>query len=364
MTIGNRLAWAGLLAAGVALASPASGADITDGLEVGTPQIKSAGPIAFGPDGVLFLADTQGAAVYAIDTKDRGPAASGGLKVEGLGQKVAGLLGTDARQVMVNDVAVNPASGKVYMAVARGRGPDAQPVLLRTDRSGKLEEVSLEKVPFARVELPAPPTSSPQARGESITDLSYADGRLIVAGLANEEFASRLLVIPVPFRSSADGTAKVEIFHGAHGRFETKAPVRTFTTYKIAGEPNILAAYTCTPLVKFPTAALKPGAEVKGVTVAELGNRNKPLDMFVYSKGGKDYVLMANSSRGVMKVDLTGIDTAESITRKINDTAGLKYETVASLKGVQHLDRLDDAHAVVLTQAEDGVLTLESVELP
>ncbi len=56
-------------------------------------------------------------------------------------------------------------------------------------------------------------------------------------------------------------------------------------------QPHVLAAYTCTPLVKFPLSDLKPGEKVKGTTIAELGNRNRPLDMIVYQKDGKDYVL-------------------------------------------------------------------------
>jgi hypothetical protein len=351
-----------LLAA--ALVAPVRGADLTDSLKPGTPDIKSAGPLAFGPDGLLFLADTQGAAVFAIDTGDRGPATIAPFRMEGINAKIAGLLGTDTKQVMINDAVVNPASGKVYLAVGRGRGPEAQPVLLRTDASGKLEEVSLENVRFAKANLPNPPTSSAQSRGESITDLAFTDGRVIVAGLSNEEFSSRLLVFPFPFSDSAEGTSKVEIFHGAHGRFETKAPVRTFLTTQIGGQPHVVAAYTCTPLVKFPMTALKPGAEVKGITVAELGNRNKPLDMIAYTKGGKNYLLLANSSRGVMKIDTAGIETAESITNRIDGTAGLKYETLETLKGVQQLDKYGENHAVFLSTAEDGTMTLATVELP
>ncbi len=362
MTTWTRLVGTGFLC-GFALVATVRGADLTDHLKPGNPEVKSIGPIAFGPDGVLFLGDTLGAKVVAIDTRDRGPAASGPLKLEGANQKIAALLGTDTKEVMINDIAVNPASGRVYLAVARGRGPDAIPVLMRVDRSGQIEQVALDRVPCAKMALPNPPNSG-STRAESITDLAYADGRLIVAGLSNEEFSSRLMVMPFPFSNSAQGTGRVEIYHGAHGRFETKAPVRTFMTYKIGGRPHIVAAYTCTPLVKFPMSDLTPGAEIKGVTVAELGNRNKPLDMIAYTKGGKDYILLANSSRGVMKIDAAGIDTQESITKKIDDKAGLKYETVEAMKGVQHLDKLDDAHAVVLTQAEDGVMTLQSVDLP
>ena len=45
---------------------------------------------------------------------------------------------------------------------------------------------------------------------------------------------------------------------------ETKAPVRTFVAYDIGGETNLLAAYTCTPLVKFPVSQLKVGEKIKG----------------------------------------------------------------------------------------------------
>ncbi len=45
-------------------------------------------------------------------------------------------------------------------------------------------------------------------------------------------------------------------------RFETKSPVRTFAVYDVEIKvPNVLAAYTCTPLVKFPLSELLPGSK-------------------------------------------------------------------------------------------------------
>src|SRR3954469_16695888 len=56
----------------------------------GTPDIKSAGPLTFGPDGILFVGDTQGAALFAVDTGDRAPVAEKGpIQVKDLGAKVA-----------------------------------------------------------------------------------------------------------------------------------------------------------------------------------------------------------------------------------------------------------------------------------
>jgi hypothetical protein len=350
----------------------AAGQGSTAGLTKGTPHLKSAGTLAFGPDGLLFVGDSQGATLFAIETGDRTPASGGAaINIEGVNTKIADLLGTKPQSIMINDVAVNPASGNVYLSVSRGRGPDATPVLLRVGKDGKIEEFSLQNVMFAKTEIPNAPAAGaaggrgPSPRSESVTDLAYVDGRVFLAGLSNEEFSSRLLAIPYPFTNDTDGAA-IEIYHGAHGRFETRSPVRTFVSYKIQGEPFLLAAYTCTPLVKVPVADLKAGAHVKGKTIAELGNRNRPIDMVVYQKDGKDYLLMANSSRGVMKIPTEGADHAESITSPVpgGGTKGLGYETIKELKGVEQLDMLDKTHAVILVRKDGGSLNLETIELP
>jgi hypothetical protein len=359
-----------VLAVVALLALPAMAADPSASLKMGTPDLKSAGPLTFGPDGILFVGDTQGAALFAIDTGDRTAAADKApIKVDDLSAKIAALLGTDAKQVMVNDVAVNPISGKAYLAVSRGRGPGAAPVLLRVGGNGKLEEVALENVRFAKAEIPNAPGPNTAAKGkgqsprsQAITDLAYVDGRVFLAGLSNEEFSSRLLAIPFPFTDAVDGAA-IQIYHGAHGRFETQAPVRTFVAYQIKGEPYLMAAYTCTPLVKLPVSELKAGAHVKGTTIAELGNRNNPLDMVVYQKGGKDYLLMCNSSRGMMKITTDGADSAEPITSRVADRKGLTYDTIEDMKNVVQLDLLDKGHALVLRD-DNGTLNLETVDLP
>jgi len=230
---------------------------------------------------------------------------------------------------------------------------------------------SLDQVKFSRGELPDAPVdgvvgqSNRQSnpRQESITDIAFLEDRILIAGLSNEEFGSTLRAVPFPFKTVANGTS-VEIFHGAHGRFETRAPVRTFVPFKVGNEPSLLAAYTCTPLVQFPLSDLKPGAKIKGKTVAELGNRNRPLDMISYQKDGKPYLLLANSARGVMKIPADKITGAESITAKVDDKQGIAYETIDSWKGIDQLDRLDDKTAVVLTRGEGDALTLESRDLP
>jgi len=346
-----------------ALAAQASAQEPTAGMKKGEADLKSAGALAFGPGGILFVADPQGAAVVAIATGDAAGDPEGvKLDVQGLDGKIASALGTAPADMSINDLAINPASGKAYLSISRGKGPAAVPVIVTVDGTGKIAELPLKELPASRAALPNAPAGGNQ-RAEAITDLAYAEGRVIVAGLSNEEFASNLRQIPFPFKA-ADAGSGVEIFHGAHGRFETKSPVRTFTLCTIAQQPHVLAAYTCTPLVKFPLNDLKPGAKVRGTTVAELGNRNKPLDMIVYQSGGKDYALMANSSRGVMKISLEGVDKAAGITEKISDKAGTPYETITSLKGVTELDRLNKGNAVILVKTDAGSVNLQTIPLP
>jgi hypothetical protein len=329
----------------------------------------SAGRIAFGPEGILFVGDSIAATVVALDTSDRVPAPSAAkLEVKGINQKVAAVLGTTPDQILINDVAVNPISRKVYLAVSRGRGPDAVPVILRVDVAGTLTELSLDNIRHSVASLPNPISAETKDRRgmplrvDAITDLAYIDGKVYIAGLSNEEFNSTFRMVPFPFQGAAQG-AGIEIYHGSHGRFETNAPIRTFVPYNVGNHPTILAAYTCTPLVKLPVADLKPGSKVKGVTIAELGSGNRPLDMIVYSKGGRDYVLMANSSNGVQKLSTAGFDKAQAISSPIADTAGPAFEVIADWKGVQQLDRYDD-HSVLLLSDAGGSLDLHTSPLP
>jgi hypothetical protein len=351
-------------------AAQASTINWTANFKQGSPEFKSIGQLAFGPDGVLFAADSKAAAIIAIDTGDKTPTAGKPMRVDGINQKIAALLGTTPDQIMINDLAVNPISHKAYLSVSRGRGPSAAPALVRVDASGNLESVSLDKIKFSRAELADAPIDKIVGEGnrqnnprmESITDVAYLDDKVLVAGLSNEEFSSSLRTIPFPFAEVKNG-ATIEIYHGSHGRYETRAPIRTFVPFNVGNEPQLIAAYTCTPLVQMSLKDLTPGAKVKGKTVAELGNMNRPLDMIAYQKDGKDYLLLANSARGVMKISTDKIEQAEPITEHVNDKKGLAYETIKDVSGVEQLAAFDANNALIVRKSGDAQ-NLETLPLP
>jgi hypothetical protein len=335
----------------------------------GGPEMTSIGPMTFGPGDVLFAADTQAATVYAMTLGAGREAASNGVApVEAIDQKIAALLGSDAKEITVADMAVHPRTKNAYIAVMRGQGVDARPALLRVDGAGRLAVVPFEGMSYTKVTLPNAPTAgaNPQRdpRRQSITDMAFTDGQLFVAGLSSEEFASKLRAVKYPFASADSGTS-VEIFHGNHGQLETRSPVFAFVPYRIDNTPHLIAGYVCTPLVKFPVASLQSGTKVVGTTIAELGNRNRPLDMVVYKKDGREFLLMSNSARGVMKIPTDGFAAAAPITQPVKtETGGVAYETITSMKGIEQLDLLDAARTLVLARVEGGALNLATAPLP
>jgi len=87
-----------LLAA--SLPSISHAADLTAGMQKGTPDLKSAGPATFAPQGILLVGDTANATIFAIGTGDTAagsPATA--LKVEKIDEQIAALLGTTPQQI-------------------------------------------------------------------------------------------------------------------------------------------------------------------------------------------------------------------------------------------------------------------------
>ncbi len=327
---------------------------------------KSVGELAFAPNGVLLVGDTAGGAVFAYDTNDNKPAGAGKVEISDLNGKIAALLGTTADQVNLQDVAVNPKSGSAYISVERGSGASAQPVLLKADRAGALTQVDLGKMKSTYVKLDDTPTADAQ-KAQTITNIGLVDGKVIVAGLSNEEFTSGLRAFDYPFKASAEAS-QIEMFHTNHNRFETNAPVRTFIGWTVDGQPSLLAAYLCTPIVKIAMSDLKPGAKVRATTIAEMGNQNRPIDMIAYKQDGKDYFLMANSARGVMKVDTAQLLSSEPLTKVVSGVmvgkpGEVPYRTLSDMHDVVHLAKVDDKQALILV-ATKTTSALHTIEMP
>lgn len=354
-----------VLAGVIILASTNRHTSVREGFVNGTPEIKSISALTFGPDGILFIGDSKSAAVFALDTKDNEKVEkSNPVEVKQFDQKVAAALGTEVQNVMIQDMVVNPTSKKIYCAVQLN---DGTPALLKVD-GNKIQAVSLKDVSFSKVDLMnVPAEDAKDERGRStralaISDIGFYEGKVLVSGLSNQEFSSTFRSIPFPFTKKQD-QASLEIYHAAHKKNETHAPIRTFTTSEINGKKYLIASYTCTPLVLFPLDELKPGTHVKGRTIAEMGAGNAPLDMITMKKNGESFLIMSNTNRPVFKVKYKTIEEFQgALTTPVEEgfgTAGVHFVSLPVVNVLQ-LDKLDETQFVLLQRKSNGDLDLYS----
>ena len=121
------------------------------------------------------------------------------------------------------------------------------------------------------------------------------------------------------------------------------------------------SAYPYAASVVFPMNNLKPGEHTTGQTVAELGNWNVPLDIIQMEKEGKSYLLMANSSRAVMKISVDQVaNFNDSLTEKVAErsgTAGVDFINLPFVN-VQQLAKLSDSQFIMLQRKGNGDLDL------
>src|SRR5471030_614693 len=198
------------------------------GFITGTPEIKSITSLTFGPAGVLFIGDSQNATVFAMDTKDTKKATAKPYELQNIDAKIAESLGTTKDNIVITDIAVNPVSKKLYIAVTASGAP----ILLTMDNTNVIKPVSLKDISYSQVEL----NDAPAKRISSISDMAFADGKLMLSGLCNKEFSSSFRSIAFPFTGKQEDESTLEMYHTSHGRYETTSPIRTFSTTTIDGK--------------------------------------------------------------------------------------------------------------------------------
>lgn len=354
--------------------------DLTKDFVVGKAAVQSLSVMTFGPEGILFIGDAKGGQVYALDVNDRKENASQeGFGLADIEGKLANLLGTDPKGVIIHDLAVNPISQNVYLAVSRAdanllgfwKTPNDisnASILLKITPGGDITEVDLNQISHSKAVVPkvidegkSKNYRKSDNRTDAITDLAYHDGKLYIAGLSNEEFASALRVVEFPFGKKAQYST-LEVYHVAHGAYETEAPIRTFLPYEINGKSYLLGSYTCTPFVSIPIEELKATKHVRSKTLGEFGFGNIPLDILHYKNKGKDYILMSSFSKALIRIDPEDIPTQKSLTEPLAEgeyTVGIAHD-VLSRVGVTHMDNLNSKHVLVLQRMPNGQLSLRS----
>lgn len=355
-------------------------------------KLQYAGVLTFSPDGVLFIGDNVSGAVFAYPLgAGAAPAAAPPLDVGGVDGRIAALLRTPKSSVHINGMAVHPISHDVYLSVSFGAG---SPALVKVSPAGVLSRVDLARAKPTSWVVPDAPTEDQHFRDRTgdwpvpagdqyhlkamtpmrsmtIVDMKFHDGELFVAGISNEEFSSTLRRVPYPFDGQSSSTA-VRIYHVAHERYETRAPIRAMGFATIDGQDTLIAAYTCSPIVLIPTADLKDGAKVTGRTVGDMGN-GQPLSLVSVSFNGEPSLFVTNAGHGPRMIPISGLQKAVAYLPDNSPHGGVgdwrpEYPLGPVGKSLMFVgsslfaDKLDDKYLVSVTRdANSGSLNLEAL---
>jgi hypothetical protein len=378
--LAGSLAAAGLAGGAAALRAQAAQAPgdtaLTQGFKAGAWDHKSIGALAFSPGGVLFFADDQAGAVYGVDLGEKPGPKAAPARVPDLGATLAARMGTTPAGIQIKDIAVSPVSHSVYISVRKTDGANQNPAdpanyaLFAVSPAGRVTPVDLTGKPFGRAAV-----SGTQAFGRRdgnpriISDIAYAQGRVLAAAVSTEQFASNLVSVPVPFRQDGVERYATSIYHVSHKKQETASPIQTLTVYRDGDKEFLIGAYICTPVVRFNLEDLKPGQTVTGTTVAELGSGNQPMDMIAYGKPGAQSLLLNNSAFGILKVDAKIAKETSAVNEMTTADRGRGGST--PYPGIEPIEALKGAKAyaaagetLVVVKPVEGGMALEPMPLP
>jgi hypothetical protein len=158
------------------------------------------------------------------------------------------------------------------------------------------------------------------------------------------------------------------MYHPVHNQLETRAPIRKMTIVPLNGEPALVAAFSCTPLVTIPLKDLKDGAHIVAKTIAELGWGSAPVDMVNFDTEQGPMVLLVNSHKSADLMAVADIANyaekpglATPIKWPTDPLLGLK-STYIPISGVAQLSVQDkDFLGVLRRNEESGAMELVSV---
>ncbi len=301
MTITNRREALGL---GAAIAAVA--AFKPDAVSATASKVQSISALTLASDGRVIAADWRAAKLHALTIPaaaavEKGPS----FNITGLSGAIARTLGKIGDEIRVTAIVFDGKAQRAILAVAEGRAADAPVKLAIVAADGKIEILDPSALVASSLDLTGAPGEAAiwnraPARTFMVTDMKMVGQELLVAGLSNATFTSTFRRIAYPFKD-AGATTAVEMYHAVHNQIETRAPIRAFSVIDVDGEPTVLAAYTCTPLVTAPLKAMTNGATVRGKTIAELGFGNTPLDVvpfdIIYQGNTSKWVMVANSAK-------------------------------------------------------------------
>ncbi len=169
--------------------------------------------------------------IYALDL---GAQATGGApgtaNVAGIDEKIAAMLGTDAKDIAITDLVVHPTTHNAFLSVMRGQGAAAKPALVRVDGAGKIDAGQHRRAVVH--ERHAAERARPARQRDPVDHAGEVRQRPRVGQRTVERRVRVEAVVDcLSVRARPTAGTSLEIFHDNHQQLETRAPMYAFVPY-------------------------------------------------------------------------------------------------------------------------------------
>ncbi len=327
----------------------------------GDPKIDSADSIAFAPAGHLVIGDGANDRLVVVATADTAadPTAADWDRISNLQARVADALGADEADVRIEDIAVNPLSGRTYVAASRMDTDYAGIFTVAADKT--LEVFDMSDVDYVRVPYP-----EVGGAGSVVTDVVSTDNWIVASATEPGFTPSQVLTVPIPIAQGDDaGVTSTNTYHRSHQQWETFAPITTlFALTDDDGQDWVGASYQCAPVVRFPIEDLAAGdAETVGTTPYDYGPGRQVTDFAVIGSGSDTQVLAAVSGLGGTMVDRKLFLTKKA--EELDETSPIVFgfDRTPAHDQADAAAKLDDTVAMAVQDADRIVRLQDSGEL-
>jgi hypothetical protein len=325
--------------------------------QLGDPELTSAQRIGFASGGVLLVGDGASNRIVAIETGDvdrQSRSQHVFERVDQLARRVSAVLdGQGSGEVWIHDIAINPLSFRIYLAVTHyGLGEVA---ILWVDGKGHLHPLALDQVIYAAAGYSMPTT------GTTTTELGWTEG-YAVGSLTNQ--AGRLLAVEAPIEHESNAVvSSPRFYHKGWGTWLDDMVVDGMLLMRQDDMPWMVAAFADGPLVRFPVELVAVGLEKSvGITFADFGVGRVVKDMAFHDRkeGGAAVLLIHDYWNDVTT---RGLRVARSMLMQVGATNEdapllLDYLGVPASPLVERLEDLDGSERITPVPDRSQVVVL------
>ncbi|HEY1045188.1 MAG TPA: hypothetical protein VGF79_02040 [Bacteroidia bacterium] len=274
--------------------------------------------LAYSNDQVLMLAvNNSTGMVYAIDLEDNNAGSASANEITGnvsdFGTKLAAAMGTQASNLSILNMEVNPISKNVYL-LAFNNSNNSSSVIKVSAAGTSVTVLDLSNVTYSSI--------SYSASGERVNDIAWGNNTLFLSFSHASTLVGRVGSIKAPFKHNASMSNRATTVFKTNwgGNYFTDAPLESMCFADVAGEKRLMGVTVCAPGYSFKADEVSNGAGLLQVKEFFNLNTGSALKVYTINQNGKTYLIEHHMNGRITRIGEKYLDESQT-----NFNASAKY---------------------------------------